>query len=146
MIPFQTVCPEVAQREVRSVMASAPPQLAGEEFAFIEWYCDEMHCDCRRVILEVIARSRPDKPVAHIAFGWERRAFYERCSAAPRDIARTMARETTEGALDPMNAQSPLALMILDLFRQMIAVDPDYPARLKRHYDLFRKTLKAKGG
>ena len=85
------------------------------------------------------------RAVAHIAFGWEERSFYEKSSAMPRDLAREMARETTEGALDPLNPQSQCAPELLRVFREMIALDGEYVARLKRHYDLFRQTLSTTG-
>jgi hypothetical protein len=119
-------------------------QLPAGEYAFMEWFCDDLNCDCRRVLLEVIVRGQPGKSAAHIAFGWEPRAFYEKWSVAPREFAREMARQTTEAALDPGTAQSPLAPHLLETFREMIASDPDYVARLKRHYNLFRKTLKVR--
>lgn len=53
-----------------------------------------------------------------------------------------MARETTAATLDRSNPQSRLATGLLELFREMMVMDPEYVVRLKRHYDLFRKTLK----
>jgi hypothetical protein len=145
MIPFHTVCPDVAQKETRSVTVGASPGLPAGEYAFVELFCDEPGCDCRRVLLQVWSRARAGEPVAHIAFGWEERAFYEKWSVMPRDLARKMARETTEGALDPLNPQSQCAPALLRVFREMIALDGEYAGRLKRHYDLFRQTLSTTG-
>ena len=49
------------------------------------------------------------------------------------------AREITEGSLDPMNEQSDQAPKLLRLFQDHVA-NPAYKARLKQHYELFRRT------
>jgi hypothetical protein len=141
MILFQIVCPDVAARETRSVTLAEWENLPAGEYAFMEFYCDDLNCDCRRTLIEVWSRPQNGQVVAHINFGWERRSFYEKWSVASREAARKMARETTEAALDPIHPQAPYAPHLLRVFRQMIQMDPEYVARLKRHYDLFRKTL-----
>jgi len=142
MIPFHSVCPELAGREIRSVKVAASPQHPAGEFAFVEFYCEDLNCDCRRVLFEVRPRAEPDRPVAYITYGWESPAFYERNSNAPPDIAREMTIETVNASLDPMNPQSALAPMILQVFRDIVATDPEYVARLKRHYTIFRDELR----
>jgi hypothetical protein len=70
MIAFHSVLPEIAQREVRCVhlqdMPGVPPgsALAAGEYAFVEFYCEDIECDCRRVFLQVIARHCQDKVLA----------------------------------------------------------------------------------
>jgi len=49
------------------------------EYGFMEFYCDEPGCDCRRVIIRVL---RPDtgwnKPWATINYGWGNLDFYRK--------------------------------------------------------------------
>src|SRR5437879_3015729 len=108
MIPFHSLCPEVAQREVRCVHLGVVPGvtptsgLSAGEYAFLEFYCPDLDCDCRRVFLQVIARHRQDKILASINYGWEKESFYRKRMSwdpdAPREIVR--------GSLDPINQQS----------------------------------------
>jgi hypothetical protein len=64
MTPFHSLLPELAQREVRCVhLGGAPdtasePALPADEYAYLEFYCDDLKCDCRRVFLQVIAKGQ----------------------------------------------------------------------------------------
>ena len=81
MIPFHSLLPELAQREVRCIHLGPVPGVApasglsAGEYAFIEFYCEDLECDCRRVFLQVLARSQQDKVLASINCGWEKELF-----------------------------------------------------------------------
>src|SRR5258707_14016392 len=113
MIPFHSLLPELAQREVRCVHLGLAPgsDLPADEYAYIEYYCDDLECDCRRVFLEVIAKDQPGKVFASIGYGWEKESFYRKRMAWDPDAARGMVR----GELDPLNEQSEFAADFLDL-------------------------------
>jgi len=59
MIPFHLLLPELAQKEVRCVHTGPPrpdpssSALPADEYIYLEYYCEELDCDCRRVYLEV---------------------------------------------------------------------------------------------
>jgi len=79
-MPFLHLCerlPEIAGRETRSI--TVPPGselgLPPDDCGFLEMYCDEPRCDRRRVLLYVVARSRPGVQ-AVIGWGWEDVDFY----------------------------------------------------------------------
>ncbi len=142
MIPFHSVLPELAQREVRCVHLGAATDpgcesvLPADEYAYLEYYCDDLQCDCRRVFLQVIAKGQPGKVFASISYGWEKESFYrKRMPWDPR-----MAKGTVRGELDPINKQSEFARKFLDLF-QRVVLDEEYRQRLHRHYQLFRAEL-----
>ena len=142
MIPFQSLRPELAQREVRCVHVGAAPNPASEpalpadEYAYLEFYCEDLNCDCRRVFLQVVAKGQPGKVFASISYGWEKESFYrKRMPWDPDD-----ARGTVRGELDPLNEQSEFAQDFLDLF-QRVVLDEPYRLRLRRHYQLFREEL-----
>jgi hypothetical protein len=142
MVPFHSLLPELAQREVRCVhIGSAPvptpgPTLLADEYAYLEFYCDDLTCDCRRVFLQVIAKGQPGKVFASISYGWEKESFYrKRMPWDPDD-----AKGTVRGELDPLNEQSEFAQDFLDLF-QRVVLDEPYRLRLRRHYQLFREEL-----
>ena len=110
--------------------------LPADEYAYMEFYCDDLSCDCRRVFLQVISKGQPGKVFASIGYGWENERFYRRKMPwAPED-----ARGTMSGELDPFNEQSEFAADLLDLF-QHVVLDEPYRLRLRRHYRLFRAEL-----
>jgi len=142
MIPFHSLLPELAQREVRCVLIGSAPDsapksnLQSDEYIYVEFYCDDIECDCRRVFLQVIAKNQPDKVFATINYGWEDEAFYsKRLGWNP-----TNARSIVRGELDPINTQSEFAADFLDLFKRVVLDEP-YRLRLRRHYRRFKEEL-----
>ena len=142
MIPFHSVFPELAQQEVRCVHLGATADdasataLPADEYAYLEFYCEDLNCDCRRVFLQVIAKGQPDKVFASISYGWEKESFYrKRMPWAPDEAGGTV-----RGEMDPINEQSEFAEYFLDLFRRVVLDEP-YRLRLRRHYQLFREEL-----
>ena len=89
MIPFHSLLPELAQREVRCVHLGAATDpalesaLPADEYVYLEFYCDDLHCDCRRVFLQVISKGQPGRVFASIDYGWEKESFYRK--RMPRD-------------------------------------------------------------
>ena len=144
MVPFCRRFEELAFAEMRSLTFRGEPSLPDGTYGFLEFYCNETECDCRRVILHVVRADTGMMAWAAINFGWEKPEFYERWS--PRDPeARAMARPF----LDPLNPQSPYSRALLAVFSEMIAADPAYVERLRRHYEMFKEALtrtKAGGG
>jgi hypothetical protein len=142
MTPFHSLLPEVAQREVRCVHLGATtettpePALPADEYIYLEFYCEDLNCDCRRVFLQVIAKGQPGKVFASIGYGWEKESFYRKRMPWNPDEAKG----TVQGELDPLNEQSEFAQDFLDLF-QRVVLDEPYRLRLRRHYRLFREEL-----
>jgi len=136
MKPFHLVCPEIAAREIRSVVGGAGPGLPAGAYAFVEFYCPDQGCDCRRVFIQVVPSERPQTVLASINFGWERESYYRRKMPYDPEAPRRI----TRGSLDPMNEQSEHAPDLLRLFQNIVA-DAPYRLRLKRHYSLFRQQV-----
>jgi hypothetical protein len=142
MTPFHSLFPELAQREVRCVHLGAAPDgapesdLPSDEYIYLEFYCDDLDCDCRRVFLQVIAKGQPGKVFASIGYGWEKESFYRKRMPWDPDEAKG----TVRGELDPLNEQSEFAQDFLELFRRVVLDEP-YRLRLRRHYRLSREEL-----
>jgi hypothetical protein len=142
MTPFHSLLPELAQREVRCVHLGATtettpePALPADEYIYLEFYCEDLNCDCRRVFLQVISKGQPGKVFASIGYGWEKESFYRKRMPWNPDEAKG----TVQGELDPLNEQSEFADDFLDLF-QRVVLDEPYRLRLRRHYRLFREEL-----
>lgn len=123
---------DLAFREMRAVTIPDGDSVPPDDYGFLEFYCTDNDCDCRRVIIRVLGQHSGDKVWATISYGWENAAFYRKWSPET-DNAEEWIRPT----LDPLNPQSKYAEHFLTLFEQMIR-DKAYVDRLKRHYKMFR--------
>ncbi len=127
--------PELARQETRVVKLPSPQGgLPRGSFGFLELYCEEPDCDCRRVILQVRTEEEPGTLLATINYGWESVAFYQKWLGG----SRKEAREIKEASLDPLNPQSQYASALLRLFQTVVLQDKAYVNRLKRHYQMFK--------
>jgi uncharacterized protein YchJ len=135
MIPFYNRFPELAARETRCIVIGPGKGLPDGEYGFIEHYCEEPDCDCRRVLLQVTSPQPPHSVLATINFGWESLEFYTGRMHGDEQAAR----EITEASLDPLHPQSQHADHLLTIFQQEIITDPEYVRRLARHYELFKQ-------
>jgi len=135
MAAFASRCLEVAATEKRSLTFRGHSDLPDGQYGFLEMYCDEVGCDCRRVVLQVRSPD-PSSPIwATINFGWESEAYYVNWMKN-----KDLAREACGANLDPLNPNSPLAPVLLDMFVNVVA-DDAYVERLKRRYALFKASL-----
>jgi hypothetical protein len=136
MTLFMERFPELGARETRSATVTQRPDLPDGEYGFLESYCDEPGCDCRRVIIIVL---RPEtgrsKIWATIGYGWESADFYRKWSLAGSDPI-----EMKGPGLDPLNAQTEYSPALLDLFRFLLE-STEYVERIKRHYRMFRDSV-----
>jgi len=140
MSPFFSRCPEVAARETRTVkLLVAHAGLPSGEYGFLEFYCHEPTCDCRRVLFQICRPDRPNKVLATINYGWESGDFYAQWLGGDEESAR----ELVYASLDPLNPQSKFSPALLEVFRQVLLPDRAYIDRLRRHYRMFKR---AQGG
>ena len=70
MVPFSFVCPDLAIAEVRSITVANSAFLPDDTYALLEIYCEELGCDCRRVMLRVVSKRR-GREEANISFGFD---------------------------------------------------------------------------
>ncbi len=138
-VPFHRFFPDVARRETRSitVRGAARRGLPDGEYGFIEMYCNERGCDCRRVFFYIV--STPDNQLhAVVAYGWETRDFYVRWmhDDDPDTIAALMG-----PCLNLGSPQSRLAPALLRLVRDVLLSDTAYVGRVKRHYRMVRDRI-----
>ena len=137
LTPFGERFPQLGAREARALIVTGRPDLPDGEYGFLEFYCNEPRCDCRRVMVLVVRPETGWKKVwATLNYGWESEEFYHRWAKAPVED-----RFHWQGPfLDPLGAQTSYAGALLDVFKLMVQT-PDYVERLQRHYQLFRSTV-----
>lgn len=122
LISFGVLFPKIADDECRSILVRGHPRVPDDDYAFLESYCVDAQCDCRRVMLNVFSR-RADRIVATISYGFDR----EEEDAGPY--------------LDPLNPQGKDAKRLLRLAQETVLPDAEYIARLERHYHLVKAAL-----
>jgi hypothetical protein len=138
--PFHEQFPDLAFKETRSITMHNNPGLPDDDYGFLEAYCNDENCDCRRVFFNVISRKRAEM-VAVIAYGWEDSGFYARWF---RQNDPNIIQELQGPILNPGSRQSELAPALLKLVRDTLLKDPAYIDRLKRHYRMFKEKVDPK--
>jgi hypothetical protein len=136
MAPFFSRFPELAANETRTLKLLEPHAgLPVGEYGFLELYCNEPTCDCRRVLFQVRRADRPNEVLATINYGWESENFYAQWLHGDREGAREIA----SASLDPLNPESKLSPVLLEVFRAIMLQDRAYIDRLRRHYRMFKR-------
>jgi hypothetical protein len=135
LVPFYIRFPDLAEKETRSIFIFKSGGLPPGQYGFLELFCDDPKCDCRRVVISVISPQRGTAPLATINYGWERVEFYARWLGTWQNAV-----ECKGPSLDPLNPQTADSEALLALFKSALE-DEQYRERLKRHYELFKSTL-----
>jgi len=134
--PFHGKFPKVAEEE--SIYIFAPKDNAfgipEGNYLFVELYCNELKCDCRRVFLEVF--SDIDESLATICWGWETMAFYQKWLGFSD---KEMIKDLKGPALNTSSHQSDIAPALLKFTSEVLLKDEDYVATIKKHYLMFKK-------
>jgi hypothetical protein len=132
MMRFGLLFPDVAEREMRTVQVlealpeADPSYVPVDEYGLDELYCDERRCDCRRVMINILARHAKQ----HVAT--INHAFQKPGKDAP---------VSEQTFLDPLNLQSRWAAGLLRLFMKVVLADQEYRQRWLRHYRMFKNVV-----
>lgn len=81
--PFFIEFPDIAMNQTRVVTVfDHKNDLPVGKYGFINAYCTDETCDCRRVMINVIAHQQKpnDPPLAVLSYGWEPESFYRKWS------------------------------------------------------------------
>lgn len=137
MIPFHSRYGAVALRDVRAMIVDENEcQMPAGRYLFVESYCDDPACDCRRVFLQVLSHAEKERMLLGINYGWESPKYYQKYL----HWSAKKAREISAGCLDPLSPRPDWAATFLQLFRENV-LDDFYKTRLKQHYTLFKLSL-----
>lgn len=137
MRPYFILFPPGAPVETRSVIACGAKGLRDGTYRFVEFYCDEPGCDCRRVVIQVWNES--DTPLATFNFGWESPEFYTKWSKTGDPVVGKEMASLTPELFGP---QSPSTRAFLAELKAAVG-DSGYVERLRRHYAEFRTAVEA---
>lgn len=78
--------------QVRAVTIAKSPQIPDGEYQFVDMYCNDPLCDCRKTMIQVLHNGTN---VATINFGWEPHSFYEMKNGWGPDPATKVCRRWT---------------------------------------------------
>jgi hypothetical protein len=135
---FDQICPDIAGPERMECVVSTPDyRVPMGRYVLREFYCTELNCDCRRVLVQFFLSENGISPqiLASVNYGWEPPAYYRKWSKVP-GLWREMARPT----LEAFSEQGPDAEAFLALFKNA-AKQPQFANGFRRHYALVKDML-----
>ncbi|MEZ4338092.1 MAG: hypothetical protein R3B82_15845 [Sandaracinaceae bacterium] len=139
-VPFADLFPDLAREETRSVL-KYDEGVVIQAHLFLELFCNEPGCDCRRVFIQVISdEASATEPVATLSWGWEPDAFYREWAGFA--LSKEDLDELRGPALVRLAPQGPDAEARLADFR-MLLEDESYASRIVRHYRMFRDGIES---
>ena len=121
--------------QIRSVVLTDDPYLPSGAYTFLDTYCTDNTCDCRKTIIQIF---HDDKLVSIVSFGWESPKFYLRWLNSTRD--RELATEMSGVSIDPSSPDLVSPKGILLLVKHLL--DEKWISMLKENYRLIRETAK----
>ena len=136
---FHDVFPAVAEQETRTltILPGARTSLPVGDYGFLEMFCDEPGCDCRRVFFSVVSSARQEIE-AVVAWGWENPEFY---ATWMNDDDPQVVANLKGPVLNFGSPATSLAPALLELTRTVLLQDAHYVERIKRHYQMFRQRI-----
>ena len=126
-----------ASHQVRTVGLRDSRQLPDGDYRFVDMYCSDPSCDCRKTMILVY---RDDVHVSTISFGWEPRSFYQEWMGSKDD---PVAGEMSGASIDITSPDGVPAKGMLAFF--MALLDDNWIARFRAHYTAVKLQLSEAG-
>jgi hypothetical protein len=122
--PYAVIFPDTEEPILALELDRKADAVPKGTYGFIEFYCIDPECDCRRVTLFVLNEKMKEKAVISMGFD-------------PRELM-------AGPFLDDFHKQSPYADLLLDFFVDLINDDPAVLEMLHRHYREVREKVTGK--
>ena len=126
-----------ATTRIRTLTIKDAPGLPDGEYAFVDSYCGDLTCDCRKVMIQVHHNQRV---VSMINYGWESAAFYSTWYGAQIDEHTLAAMQGPGMDITSPDLVSPTAM--LNFF--IAILDDNYREHFRTQYQRFKQALIAK--
>jgi hypothetical protein len=110
--------------QVRTVSIKQSPQLPDGEYSFIDMYCADPECDCRKTMIQVMHNERL---VSIINYGWEAATFYDNWMGSTKD------NQMHGASIDLTSPNLVRTDGILALFNALL--NDIWVAKFKHHYN-----------
>lgn len=116
----------------RTIVIKSHPSLPDGEYQFLENYCTEPNCDCRKTIITI---KHNGEPVGSIDYGWETLKFYKKWNRVEPEFAKEMVGLSINPLFDfQLNCND-----LLDLVKELM--DDKWTSRIKNTYRKFRREI-----
>jgi hypothetical protein len=125
---------------VRTIVLSDAPDLPDGEYTFIDTYCTDSACDCRKTIIQVMHGGQL---VSVVNFGWESPKFYLRWLGGTPDMNRDLAEEMSGLSIDFASPDRVSRDGVLRLMNHLL--DEKWVSLIQDHYRQVRAVLKKDG-
>lgn len=126
-----------ATHQVRTVGITASPQLPDGDYEFVDTYCIDPKCDCRKTMIHVLHNRTL---VAIINYGWEPQAYYEKWMGGGVD---DLSMPAMHGASIDISSPSRLSPEgVLGLFNALL--NEKWIRLFKKHYRMVKARVKRK--
>ena len=90
-LPFYSRYKNSAVKETRTIKITASGLgIPVGEYMLLENYCSDESCDCRKVMINVVAVNPPRQILATIGYGWESVEFYTKWMHGDKEIAKAI--------------------------------------------------------
>jgi hypothetical protein len=120
--------------QVRTVRIARSPQLPDGEYSFVDMYCPDPECDCRKTMIQVLHNG---KPVSMINYGWEPAEFYKKWMGGRTEGNPCLPMDGATIDLASQNLVSKSG--ILGLFNALL--NDVWIGKFKRHYKEFKSAV-----
>lgn len=107
-------------------------------YAFLEMFCPDVDCDCRKVIINIITAD-PPKTWVTLNYGWESEEYYKNWWGKNHFLYKPMS-----GVVFDPPTNDPLKNEFLKIFQDIIQTDKKYANRIETHYLMFKEAMKMK--
>lgn len=115
------------KHQVRSVRITQSPELPDGEYSFIDMYCSDSSCDCRKTMIQVLHNGIH---VSTINYGWESAEFYKKWMGSGSEDNHLPS--MSGGTIDLTSPNRVSEEGILGLFYALL--NDTWIAKMKRHY------------
>lgn len=122
--PYAVIFPETDEPVMALQLDHKTGKIPKGAYGFIEFYCTDKKCDCRRTTLFVLNEKMQEKAVISMGFD-------------PDD-------ELAGPFLDDFHKQSPFAEQLLDIFVELVNEQPEFLEAMHRHYREVRTKVEGK--
>jgi hypothetical protein len=116
-----------AAHKVRTVTIAQSPELPDGEYSFIDTYCTDPMCDCRKTMIQVMHEGRL---VSIINYGWESHEFYRNWMGGSEEDHPMP--EMHGASIDITSPDLVSSDGVLALFNALL--NEIWVAKFKRHY------------
>ena len=133
--PFFDEFPELITSEFRNIFIENDPIIPAGNYAFNEFYCTDLNCDCQKVIIHIITENS-SKVWAIINYGWQSEKFYKKWFGKSQLLYMPMSGAHADPFPNDLTAKA-----LTKVFESMIQYDKAYSKRLESHYWQFKDKI-----